>query len=1463
VGDAGRWRSRQDEKRASRPGEAEPHRTAGSGAAGASGSVAGGIQFLGNIRKRFVMSKRRFYPAVAVTVVIAVAVVVISQVRKQTSTTGAGASGQTGAAARRRAAGATSPIRPADPNLAPQPSVDDALYVNQEFFGSTASVARPYADALARVNTLIEKYPKDARLHLQASRLAERVGEFDKSATEMVRYADLKNHTPDSLRRLAEFYRHREMAVDEVKALQQLAKSLTVDQRAPIYERAADVVRSHALKEFKPAGFFAELVAADPSDIQPVRDYVNELKLAGNYKDALDVLVSFQPKFPSELRYFLKTRAKMLEASGDRKGAEDAYSSSFDPNWPRDIAADYYDLLRRFGRYRTIRRGLQDRVRAAAKDIDTVGRLFSIYAFEGNNAQASRVLRDLEVRRAGASPAGAQQEASQTVASGSVPWPAAELQSVGAMFASIGAYDQASRYLYTLYLTGGLTPASQSREEALYRLFEVMLDSAGAPTRLASGDLSFYHDVATVDEHPGFMNGVLSLILSGADPAQEFATEEKASDGYFNRAFAYRIFTAFKQEYPQSPRLGDMYLGVLNVFSSLGEHRLAIQAGKEFQQMFPESPQYVAVSLRIADSYVALKDRTNERVVLAALLERSARLNPAGMPLIPVGSKRWRYGITPEFDHLIDKVKYNQEAYSDTYDPTEGGDASEEPSQGADQESSESSESSDMSESSEASESDDTNASPNAAKKPRTTTYSDVLERYVASLAADDEKTETLAFFWGQIRKHPAEEGLYERFLRWLGQAELVNEQLKAYNTAIRQFPSNTWYHRMARWYVRQKRGKELTRYSRQLIDVFDEDEITEYLLRFAGYGATAAGDDMNWDQRLAFDLYSYAHKHFPQNLLFVRGMLNYLEENDRNRWEKLSVEYYFADRAIRESYLAWLSKNGRLRGSYAQAVGLASSPQGAAPSTSEPAPADTNTAGSLAAVPSLRPPNASAVPLTTYRVFAADAAMWLSHYDKAVDVYRDLVASYPGEPQYVVRLADLARSFGQRSEGFYDESARALTRMAEIYPSDHSYRIKAGEAYAERGEFQLAGGQWDQLFQLEPGNRNTYLEVATVYWDYYQFDQSVRVLKDLRTKSDDPTIYAYRLGAVYEGKGDMDSAIAEYVKVLPEPGDGRDTVTKRLAQLSRRKGLLEKITAAYNRARAERPDDWQLVVGYALYQVEREDIDQAIAILRAEIAKSRDITFLETMRTLFQNVLRPEDQQLALTRLAAIARDEREAMMYNLQLASFLEHNSQKDSAIKIIDKLAADFPTNIGVVEESAEFYWRDGLRDRAIDLYKRTLAASRGTNRRRFTLELAQHQTGAGRPADAEATLRAFYADNRLDSEVFAALTKTLGIENKQDDLAALYHQVLKDVKESGLGGDDARIRVAELRGGMIDTLTGLGKYQEALDQYIEVINSFPDDATGLNTAIEYADTHNLTPRLVGYYEKLTKESFKNYK
>ena len=180
----------------------------------------------------------------------------------------------------------TGALRPSDPNRAPQTAVDDALFTTEDFFGVSALVARPYSAALERVGALATQYPKDARLHLHAARLSEKLGQFDRASSEMRQYAELKGRSADALRRLASFYHNRAQYADEVRTLQELARSLPVKDRTAVYKRAAELVRTRALKEFKASDFFAELVAADAANIQPVKDYVEELRLANQTTEA-------------------------------------------------------------------------------------------------------------------------------------------------------------------------------------------------------------------------------------------------------------------------------------------------------------------------------------------------------------------------------------------------------------------------------------------------------------------------------------------------------------------------------------------------------------------------------------------------------------------------------------------------------------------------------------------------------------------------------------------------------------------------------------------------------------------------------------------------------------------------------------------------------------------------------------------------------------------------------------------------------------------------------------------------------------------------------------------------------------------------------------------------------------------------------------------------------------------------
>ena len=60
------------------------------------------------------------------------------------------------------------------------------------------------------------------------------------------------------------------------------------------------------------------------------------------------------------------------------------------------------------------------------------------------------------------------------------------------------------------------------------------MDSGSQPVTLSRGDLSLYRDIAKVDQNPGLLNGVLSLILSNTNLGSEFQQKETNAASYFN-----------------------------------------------------------------------------------------------------------------------------------------------------------------------------------------------------------------------------------------------------------------------------------------------------------------------------------------------------------------------------------------------------------------------------------------------------------------------------------------------------------------------------------------------------------------------------------------------------------------------------------------------------------------------------------------------------------------------------------------------------------------------------------------------------------------------------------------------------------------------------------------------------------------------------------------------------------------
>lgn len=1285
-----------------------------------------------------------------------------------------------------------------DPTRAQTPEIDTALFLTEEFQGVQSRVPRPYAEARDQIGQLLTKYPQDTKLLRYAANLDEKLGNFDQSIAEMQQYTELRGNAPNALRRLAAFYHQRAMFADEVRTLQRLAPVALPFERDAVYQEIAKRVKQHSLQGFDLAEFYRKTIETDPNNLKLVEQYITQLTETRNYPEATRALTELQPKYPADLQYFLKTRASVYEQTQDRRRAEAVYSDAFDPLWPRPIVSDYYDLLRRIGRYRSYRRDLQEKfLRSKTADFTIATRLFNLYAYEANLEQAQRVVTEFENRRTA-------QKAS---------WNRKELETLAGQCLQIGSYDLASRFLYSMYLMQGLQPGTPEREQTLARLTQLLLDAQTNGLPLSTGDISFYRDVAQIDQGAGFLNGTLSLILAGSSPQSEFKAVESSAVAYFNRAFAHRLYTGLKTEYPTSKQLPELTAKLLDAFTAMGEYEIVVKIGDEFLKQNPQLPNFDVITLKIADAEVRLNRRTSERTRLIALMDRKAAELKPGQLLMPVASKRWTYKPTPVPGETVatdgTPVEESDTEESSTvyeiYDPSEGSD----------------------SESSEYQYYDyPTDYLGNGIQPADAITYSRVLERVIASYAAEEKPQETLKFLYGEIKKHAQEEGLYEQMLKWLGQNSLVDDQLKVYSDAVRRFHTNTWYHRLARWYVRNDRKQAFEQYSRELTEILDDGDIEEYLQQFI----TQADPESNQnDARLYLELYRFAHDRFPTNVSFVKGLLTYYKQTKNwKEWEKLSAQYYFSDPDIREELLRWQSQSNTLRPNYEAAKSRAAT---------------------------------SAV----YNQFAADGAMWLSHHDEALTAYRELVKKYPGEPQYAERLAKMARSLGSQDIKLYEESAAAWISLAKIYPTSHTFPTQAGEVYAEMSDFKRAGEQWDAILNRERGNPETFLEVASIYWDYFQYDDAIRILSTLRQTTGSTTAYGYQMGAIYEGKNQMDRAIAEYVAVLAEVGDTRTQTVKRLRQLTPRKDYAAQIAKAFA-ARVAQPganDDGQLTLGYVEYLKAVKQFDDAFALLKRDVQSRTSPEFLEAASDEFRRNRRTDEEEQTLKRLVTLARDEHEAMKYRLQLAAFYERNNQVDTAVSVMDRLTSEFATNLGVLQEATQFYWRVGLLDKSIALYQRTSTQAVGQYKRQFTLQLAKRQMDAGKLADSEKTLRTWYGENPLDIEAFTLLTKVLAESNQSEALAELYKTGLKNIATGNLSSDERRNKTADLRLGLIETLTKLKRHSEAVDQYIEIINRDPENTTALAAALRYSSRTGQMGRLRAYYTDLAQKADRNYR
>ena len=1216
----------------------------------------------------------------------------------------------------------------------------------------------PPAEARDALTAALAVAPGGALLYRLRAQEAEMALDFAAAEADWKAYVA---HAPDAFAaqlELADFNHRRLQSRAELTALAAAAAApddpmqpATAQRGWQAFTRMAAVAEEDALPEADTEPLFRAWAKRYPLERAAWRKLVDHLLARRHYSASETEIAAYGLNFHDDFEP-VRMRADLEMSRGNVAAALAAYDRAFRPLWPEEMRASYFKLLGEQGQLREFAGRARTALAANATDLDATARLFHYFRSQNNVPAARRALLEYRIAKE----------------SSGRQWTADELGTAAQLFEWLPDVNEAARLYYALY---SIPPAGGPHaERALSGLANLLLTASDQPIQFGSGDLSFYKDIATVDPSPGFLNGILSLLLNWTGARSEYERQNQKSGAYFHRAAAEQLMGRLEREFPNSSNRGPLRAELVSAYGAYGDNASVIRAGREYLTAFPNGTARYSVALQVSDA-LARTNRPDEEFALYDQLLRELAAKASG---VPIGRN-----ATPPAPPQIDVMPFGR---LNAPNPT-----------GA-----------------------------------RSAEYAQVLDKYLSRLASLRRPLDALRVYRSEIDRNPDDPGLYQRLATFVEQNGMSREVEDVYTKAIAKFADRSWYHKLARWYLRNKEFAALEKISRDAIAVFSGSELERYF-----------GDVLqnHPDAVLYRQLNLYAHERFPQDLVFVHNLLNTYanqETRDAAAAERLLRQYWFYDRQLASRLFERLSQQGRLAGELAEIrAGNAAIAGGQF---------DRAVAANPAAVQ-----------------FLVEAEAWSSHFESAAPAARALAAAYPGRREFTAKASVLYRSLAA-----YDSRDTAISITLAGYeqqanPRDPNILARLGDTYADRELFTRARTFWERMPATQPGKPGAYLDTATVYWDYYRYDDALRWIAAARVKFSRRTLFGYQAGAIYEGRRTFPAAVREYVAGALA---GESSCSNRLLQLLNRaetRALVDQATAAAV-LRSTSLAAVSLRVSVLERLQRRPDLDK---LLRARVETERSATELASLQETARRLGFDRLEERAAERLATSTADPVDKMRLTLASARLLESKKDVAGAARAVDSLYRDHPLILGVLRGAVDFHVRNRQWDQAMDLLQDASKHARTDLAAQFTLEAARIATGAGQFDRARTLLTTLQRADPLRGEYFAAMADTY--LRAKDDTGFRDYQihVIQTLRQGSLPPSQRIERIATIRRSLIPAFDRLHDAAGAVDQYIEVLNSYPEDEALTKEVAGYAVAHGQAGRLVSFYRKTATASPLDYR
>ena len=481
-----------------------------------------------------------------------------------------------------------------------------------------------------------------------------------------------------------------------------------------------------------------------------------------------------------------------------------------------------------------------------------------------------------------------------------------------------------------------------------------------------------------------------------------------------------------------------------------------------------------------------------------------------------------------------------------------------------------------------------------------------------------------------------------------------------------------------------------------------------------------------------------------------------------------------------------------------------------------------------------------------------------------------EVAATQP--PEDAQLLALLGSAYLQN--GQYTEGMEHLMQANAIAPDATHIRAQLAVGHLRQGETDRAIAGLESVVELDPSLVQADLLLVLSYMHEGAFDKAMDAAMALVEKRPNDPVPLTLLGGAYEGKGDLASARAQFERALAlEP----DFVPAELhlARLDVKAGEVEQARARYAAILERHPTELNALMRLAELENASGRIDEAVALLeRARAAHRQALQPRLTLADYYRQVGQTE-KALTLAREAQALAPDHPATLLTLgkvQLAM-----GEADAALTTFERLTARSP-------ESTEAHYQLALARRATGDTSGARSALRRSLERDANHVPAKVLMGkvalrAGNTAEALTIAKRLQAEHPDEPRGYALEGDVLIAQRQYPDAASAYEAALRvephgrwviGLYRARQGMGDRNAAEATLRdwlakhpedgvvrNALANALIASDREDEAIDEYIRVLDSDPDNAVALNNVAVLYERRG-DPRMLKFAERAYRQA-----